>query len=257
MNKSIVFISHITEEKEIALAFKNLIENSFLGMIDVFVSSDENSISTGQRRLDNITTALKECSIEIVLCSPKSVSRPWINFEAGAAWVRDISVIPLCHSGMKPSSLPIPLNLLQAASASEIASLRLIFPVLARAIGSQVPKVDFSNFIEAVKDFEERYTFWDEVNKIFREVHLWNNTVLDLLKKDKIISCNLTETDINLWKHWSSRLKNKNILDFRVIGGANFTPTGTFYGCEILALIELEQVTNDTKFNCKNQISIT
>jgi TIR domain len=81
MSKSIVFISHITEEKPIAIAFKDLIETSFLGMIDVFVSSDENSISTGQRWLDNITTALKECSIEIILCSPKSVSRPWINFE--------------------------------------------------------------------------------------------------------------------------------------------------------------------------------
>jgi hypothetical protein len=159
MSKSIVFISHITEERKIAIAFKNLIETSFLRMIDVFVSSDDHSISLGQKWLDNITDALKNCSIEIILCSPKSVLRPWINFEAGAAWIRNIPVIPLCHSGMTPSSLPVPLNLLQAASASQISSLNLIFPVLARSIGSQVPKVNLSDFIKEVQEFEKFILF--------------------------------------------------------------------------------------------------
>lgn len=109
--KTLVFISHITPEKEVAIAFKELIEESFLNMIEVFVSSDGESINMGQRWLESITVALKKCSIEIVLCSPQSVQRPWINFEAGAAWIRDIPVIPLCHSGMEPSKLPVPLNL--------------------------------------------------------------------------------------------------------------------------------------------------
>lgn len=100
MEKPIVFISHITEEKEMALELKSLIEESFLGMISVFVSSDENSISSGSKWLDNITSALGNCAIELILCSPNSVKRQWINFEAGAGWVREIPVIPLCHSGM-------------------------------------------------------------------------------------------------------------------------------------------------------------
>ena len=137
MEKPIVFISHITEEKEMALELKQLIEESFLGMLSVFVSSDENSISSGSRWLDNITSALGSCAIELILCSPKSVKRPWINFEAGAGWVREIPVIPLCHSGMEPSSLPVPLNLLQAAKISEMPNLKLIFPVLASAIGAK------------------------------------------------------------------------------------------------------------------------
>lgn len=99
MDKPVVFISHITEEKEMAMELKKLIEESFLGMLDVFVSSDENSISSGSKWLDNITSALSSCAIELILCSPNSVKRPWINFEAGAGWVRDIPVIPLCHSG--------------------------------------------------------------------------------------------------------------------------------------------------------------
>jgi TIR domain len=171
MKKSLVFISHIHEEKEIANEFKNLIEESFLGMIEVFVSSNEESIGMGQRWLDNITSVLKDSSVEILLCSPESVKRPWINFEAGAGWIRDIPVIPLCHSGMTPSNLPIPLNMLEAATANEISSLKLIFPVLARAIGSSVPNIDFTDFVEKVKDFEDRYTFWTKCNEYFRRLN--------------------------------------------------------------------------------------
>ena len=48
MEKPIVFISHITEEKEVALALKKLVESAFIGMMEVFVSSDPRSITLGQ-----------------------------------------------------------------------------------------------------------------------------------------------------------------------------------------------------------------
>ena len=91
----------------------------------------------------------------IILASPESVKRPWVNFEGGAAYIRGIPVIPLCHSGMTPSKLPAPLNTLQGATASVEAELRAIFPVLAKALGGSTPPVDFANFIGVVKKFEE------------------------------------------------------------------------------------------------------
>ena len=68
--KPIVFISHIDDEKEIAGTFKSLIEKEFLGLIDVFVSSDARSIDLGERWLNAITEALKTCAIEFIICSP-------------------------------------------------------------------------------------------------------------------------------------------------------------------------------------------
>lgn len=100
MEKSSVFISHIGDEATIAREFKSLIEENFLGMIEVFVSSDGSSVKMGEKWLNDISDALERCAVEIVICSPISVRRPWINFEAGAGWVRGIPVIPLCHSGM-------------------------------------------------------------------------------------------------------------------------------------------------------------
>ncbi len=154
MQKPLVFISHITEEKEIAQALKRVVESTFLNMIDVFVSSDPTSIGLGRKWLEEITHALKTCAVEIILASPESVKRPWINFEGGSGWIRDIPVIPLCHSGMTPAKLPAPLGSLQAATATEESQLKLIFPVLAGAIGCSLPEVDFSDFIAAVTEFE-------------------------------------------------------------------------------------------------------
>jgi hypothetical protein len=47
MTKPLIFLSHINEEAELAGLFKAEIEKVFLGMIEVFVSSEEASISVG------------------------------------------------------------------------------------------------------------------------------------------------------------------------------------------------------------------
>lgn len=247
-SKPILFISHITEEKELAIAFKDLVESQFLGMLEVFVSSDENSIGMGQRWLDNITTALKSCAIEVILCSPQSIRRPWINFEAGAGWVRDIPVIPLCHSGIEPSQLPMPLNLLQAAKAAEVSSLKLIFPVLANALGAKCPSVDFSQFTDLVKAFETKYTFWDACNHAFIQLNQFNGTVIGLLKEGQSVALNLTETDFNYLGGVVSFLANQNILSLGKTGGMNMTGTGTFYNCALSPLPRLQSIFSDTHF---------
>lgn len=167
MEKPIVFISHITEEKELAIELKRIIEDAYLGLMQVFVSSDDDSISTGSKWLDNISNSLENCAIELILCSEASVKRPWINFEAGAGWVRNIPVIPLCHSGMKKSELPIPINMLQAVEITSIGDLNLLLPTLSKALGCKIPKVDFNDFIEFATEFEERYTTGEKLKGFF------------------------------------------------------------------------------------------
>lgn len=70
MSKSIVFISHIEPEKEVAIAFKDLIEASFLGMIEIFVSSDQHSIAMGaavaRRYHERVESVLhRNCSLQL------------------------------------------------------------------------------------------------------------------------------------------------------------------------------------------------
>ena len=248
MPKLLVFISHITAESEIAVEFKALIEQHFLGLIDVFVSSDGTSIQMGKKWLNDISDALEQCAVEIVICSPVSVQRPWINFEAGAGWVRKIPVIPLCHSGMEPSQLPVPLNLLLAAKATDVSALNLVFPVLANALGAQTPTVDFTEFIRKVTDFERRYTFWKTCNAAFDALEQVAKGITADLKGSSPVVVDLTDIQINFLTPHMNFLQSENVLSFARVGNSKFITTGVYYDCRLTQLAELSKVVSDPNF---------
>src|SRR5688572_27223207 len=101
MSAAKIFISHISNEKEIAAAVKSQLDDDFLGLLDIFVSSDLESISAGKNWLDEVEDHLSKADILIILCSKNSIGRPWVNFEAGAVWLRKVPIIPVCHSTIK------------------------------------------------------------------------------------------------------------------------------------------------------------
>lgn len=114
MKKSVFFISHVTEEAELALTIQEWIESTFSPTCRVFVSASARDLPPGSAWLDEIRGALAESAALFVICSNSSISRPWINFEAGCGWIRGVPVIPLCHSGVTRDSLPQPLSSFQS-----------------------------------------------------------------------------------------------------------------------------------------------
>jgi hypothetical protein len=137
------FISHISEEANVAAALKRALLRDFLGMMELFVSSDTESISAGEEWLSAIENALSDCSMLLILCSPKSVGRPWINFEAGAAWMRQVPLIPICHSSLTPRDLPMPLSLRQAIRLDDPAGLNRLYARVAEIIKCNEPQIRF------------------------------------------------------------------------------------------------------------------
>ena len=109
-----IFVSHITEEAPIALAIKEWVESTFAGQCDVFVSSDRQDLPPGSQWLAGIDSALNDARALIVICSPSSIARLWVNFETGCAWIKRLPILPVCHSGQRKSELPPPLSLFQA-----------------------------------------------------------------------------------------------------------------------------------------------
>jgi hypothetical protein len=98
------FVSHTGEEAPIALTLRAAIDRDFLGILQVFVSAETEDVGAGENWLQAVEAALQDSSIFLVLCSPTSISRPWINFEAGAAWILGTPIIPLCHAGLARTS---------------------------------------------------------------------------------------------------------------------------------------------------------
>ena len=152
--KQTVFISHISDETELAQWLKARLDRDFLGGLDIFVSSDRSTIEAGRRWLDEVHKALKTTDLQIVLCSRASVGRPWVNFEAGAVWLRDIPVVPACHSGLDPEGLPIPLNMLEAIVLSSAEGLAKLFDAVAGSLGLRTPAVDFNAMAAEVREIE-------------------------------------------------------------------------------------------------------
>lgn len=154
MEKPKIFISHIKEEADIAIALKEFIERKFLKSLQIFVSAHEESIKLGDDWINSIKASLEQSKLIIVLCSPISIHRPWINFEAGAGWLRNIPIIPICHSGSTPSDLPKPLNSFQGGLLNNQDDIRKLFKRIAGILEIDVPDYNDDDFIEAINNFE-------------------------------------------------------------------------------------------------------
>lgn len=138
-----VFISHVTEDVMVALRVKLRLTEDFLGQLTVFQSSDTESIAAGEEWLSSISRAIRDSSIFIVLCSPMAITRPWVNFEAGAAWMRDVPLIPMCFAGLRPQDLPMPLAARQGLALNDPQGLRRMYGRIAEDLGFQTPVRDY------------------------------------------------------------------------------------------------------------------
>ncbi|HEX5150098.1 MAG TPA: toll/interleukin-1 receptor domain-containing protein [Parafilimonas sp.] len=163
MSKPKIFVSHTSKETELARLLKKHLIKALNEHADIFVSSDGKSILAGSNWLNELKTALEGAEIEIILCSQESIEKPWINFEAGAGWIRGIQIIPLCHSGMKLHDLPVPLNLLQGFDTDQPENLRLLFESIAQKIGCPLLKIDYGNFTREIKKIEQKYKYTDHI----------------------------------------------------------------------------------------------
>lgn len=138
-----IFISHIAEEARIAPVIKEWIESTFAGTCKVFVASDVRNIPAGKRWLDTIDEALGLAAAIVVLCSPASLPRPWINFEMGCGWIKKVPIIPVCHSGQRKGELPPPISTFQALDMDSDSFVNEFFGSLAAHLKiEQVPRID-------------------------------------------------------------------------------------------------------------------
>lgn len=166
-----IFLSHINEEAQIAQTLKAWIESTFQGNAEVFVSSDKGSLPPGKKWLNVISENLAEADMLLVLCSSESIVRPWVNFETGAGWVKDIETIPICHSGLTMVNLPRPLNDFQGLVIEDKSFAVDLINTIGQKIGIEtIPRLNYEQLsdelLKAVKSVpkEETQTESNDVN---------------------------------------------------------------------------------------------
>jgi hypothetical protein len=151
-----IFVSHVTEDAAVAASMKLRMTEDFLGQLTVFLSSDTESIAAGEEWLSSVSRALRDSSIFVVLCSPIAIARPWVNFEAGAAWMREIPVIPVCFGGLRPRDLPMPLSARQGLELNDAQGLRRLYARIAQALGFQSPARDYDELAADLTSSEDQ-----------------------------------------------------------------------------------------------------
>ena len=139
MTAKCLFVSHISEESKYAALLKEMIHDDFLDLAECFTSSDIGSIGAGENWLTAVEGAMRDAEAVIVLCSEASVRRPWVQFEVGAAWMRGVPVIPVCHSGMKTGDLQMPLSLRQGVELPTETGIEKLYEGIARILEIKRP----------------------------------------------------------------------------------------------------------------------
>jgi hypothetical protein len=158
MPKLEVFVSHRTVEAKFADALRAHLGRDFIGILNFFVSTDVTSVPAGSQWFQEVLAGLQRADLLLAVCSSQSVKLPWINYETGGACARNVEVIPLCHSGMTPDQLPVPLGMLEGVLLTDAKDLEKLYSRISTIVGSDVPNVDFDALSEAFKAIEAEYS---------------------------------------------------------------------------------------------------
>jgi hypothetical protein len=211
-----VFLSHIHEEAKLALILKEWIESTFAGQLQVFVSSDIKDIPIGSRWFSDIDSALSSSSLFVMLCSRASVSRSWINFEAGCAWIKQVPLMPLCHSGLRKSELPSPLSALQAIELDSEQFIDDLFEsIKIHSKISKLPRID-------------KKLMRQELDQAFRSIEE-SVAVIQAkeIKANEPISDNDALNLIESWMGHRSITQNTKVIKYSGVDSELILPEGT------------------------------
>ena len=129
MSKPTVFFSHSSKDKEQILAIKDKLNKATGGVLDIFLSSDGQSIPFGTNWVHRVEQGLKDATIMFVFATENSIRSGWLYFEAGFAYSKGIKVIPV-GLGVSINDLKAPLSLLQGFDVESADSLNNIIAII-------------------------------------------------------------------------------------------------------------------------------
>lgn len=133
--KPTIFFSHSAGDQEAIARLKELFVAKTGGAIDVFVSSDGESLPVGRNWVHQVEQALDRAGLMLVFMTPNSLGSDWVNFEAGYAYAKKIKVVPVGFLGVDLGTLGEPLSLLQGFNINSEAGLNNLIAVANEEFG--------------------------------------------------------------------------------------------------------------------------
>jgi hypothetical protein len=211
-----IFISHLGEEKLVAVRVKELLREAFGPNVKVFVSSDYDSIRSGSDWHGDIITALKSSRVVLILCSADSVSRPWINYEAGVgdgtdSDVKEVgrtNVIPLVVRNFPKGKLQPPLSRKHARDAHDADDVEALLKHISEDVGEPHAQTDVQTFVKEMREISRRIQVRDDrlsLSDADFETYIKNLITAQNGNEFSILIEDLREQTVDCWNgEWSN-----------------------------------------------------
>ena len=94
--------------------------------MSVFRTTRLGQIPAGKEWLAVIQQNIRDADAYLVLLTPWSMSRPWINFETGAAWFSERKLVPVVAGDLAKDVVVEPLRSLQLLSLEDPAEATIL-----------------------------------------------------------------------------------------------------------------------------------
>ncbi len=181
MTSNQIFLSHIQDEEEIVLEFRDFMYKIFGDTISFYLFQMNES---GVDMVESITKNLNNSQIIVIFCSPESINKPWINFEIGFSnkMKQDENqkiIIPVLYFNLKKEQLPSYLSKLIYVQLDldkktfQKTILKLIF---------KFAKISTEGMILNF-DLEDLKSFVNEFYKHYVRIHKMNQSLIELKNK--------------------------------------------------------------------------
>jgi len=130
MEKPVVFFSHSSRDKILLTRLKSTLLEKTGETIEVFLSSDGQSIPLGRNWVSRIEEALSRSAVMFVFLTPSSIQSDWLYFESGFSYAREIRVVPVALPGVDLEAIGPPLGLLQGFNVRSSDGLNNLIAVI-------------------------------------------------------------------------------------------------------------------------------
>ena len=152
-DKPVIFISHSSKDKELALVLQEQIANVIgVAKSNVFLSTDSGAIPASSDWFGEIKKNLDGADALVILFTPSSTESSWVNFEIGYFWhkTRGKYIYPVTTPNVQVEGKG-PVERLQAKSLGEVSQIEAFFEALINQHGGELTKLDTNAIKEVVE----------------------------------------------------------------------------------------------------------
>lgn len=180
-----IFISHAVANRNIARSLADTLEAARED-VTTFLASRPGDIRADEDWLGGIERALQEAGTYIILLTPESVLRPWVNFEAGAAWFFQRQLVFVRIHALPTDDIPLPINSRQVYAIDDREQLLAVFRTLGLPLAD--PELAVAKIVDqaaaAVVTGEDEAA-WEgiQVGDVF---YAWAGSLLALEDRDPV-----------------------------------------------------------------------